>query len=63
MALRPDWPPARPDDIAAQAGPTGGGSRVQPVPERCRARPRGCPALLAVASKDRKDGDCIRPLC
>ena len=39
-------------------GPDGPAPRAQPGPERRRARPCGCPALLPVARKGRKDGDC-----
>ncbi|MGB5100847.1 MAG: hypothetical protein WBN94_09670 [Methanothrix sp.] len=57
----------RPDDIAAQAGPTGGSHKQQPGPERRRARPCGGPALLPVARKNRYAGDCqelpIKRLC
>jgi len=55
--------PARPDDIAAQAGPTGGGHKQQPGPERWQQpRSSGCPALLPVASKDGKAVERIESL-
>jgi len=40
------------------ARPTRGGHKQQPGPERLKARPCACPALLPVARKDRQVGDC-----